>query len=71
VAIPRSQDEATLGTVLPTRIFYPQVEYDTNLANVNAEGTIDQFTSKIFWALTTPIPAPTPTVGAHRLGNRK
>ncbi len=70
-AIPRSADEATLGTVLPTRILYPEVEYDTNLSNVNAEGTIDQFTSKIFWALTTPIATPTPSPAAHRLGNRK
>jgi hypothetical protein len=50
VGIPRSEDEAVLGTVLPTRILYPQVEYDTNDANVAGEGTIDQFSSKIFWA---------------------
>lgn len=33
-----------------TRIFYPQVEYQTNAASVAAQGTINPFTSKIFWA---------------------
>ena len=33
-----------------TRIFYPFVEYSTNAANVAAQGTIDKFNSKIFWA---------------------
>lgn len=33
-----------------TRIFYPVVEYKTNATNVGAEGTIDIFKSKIFWA---------------------
>lgn len=33
-----------------TRIFYPFIEYSTNAANVGAQGTIDKFTSKIFWA---------------------
>jgi len=33
-----------------TRIPYPSVEYQTNAANVAAEGTISVFTSKIFWA---------------------
>jgi hypothetical protein len=33
-----------------TRIFYPFVEYQTNATNVAAQGTIDKFTSKIFWA---------------------
>jgi Starch-binding associating with outer membrane len=32
------------------RIFYPQIEYSTNAASVAAQGTIDKFTSKIFWA---------------------
>ena len=32
------------------RIFYPFVEYQTNAANVAAQGTIDKFSSKIFWA---------------------
>jgi hypothetical protein len=33
-----------------TRIFYPFIEYETNQQNVQAQGTISQFTSKIFWA---------------------
>jgi hypothetical protein len=33
-----------------TRIPYPAVEYKTNAANVAAQGTINVFTSKIFWA---------------------
>lgn len=32
------------------RIFYPFVEFQTNANNVAAQGTIDKFTSKIFWA---------------------
>jgi len=32
------------------RIFYPFVEYQTNAVSVAAQGTIDKFTSKIFWA---------------------
>lgn len=32
------------------RIFYPIIEYATNAANVAAQGTINKFTSKIFWA---------------------
>jgi SusD/RagB-like outer membrane lipoprotein len=33
-----------------TRIYYPIVEYQTNAANVAKQGTINEFTSKIFWA---------------------
>jgi len=33
-----------------TRIPYPAVEYKTNAANVAAQGTVNVFTSKIFWA---------------------
>ena len=32
------------------RILYPTVEYSTNASNVAAQGTIDIFNSKIFWA---------------------
>lgn len=35
---------------IPTRIFYPVSETQQNGENVAAEGTINQFTSKIFWA---------------------
>lgn len=34
---------------IPIRLFYPQSEYNFNEANVQAEGTIDVFTSRIFW----------------------
>lgn len=33
-----------------TRIFYPVIVYQTNAANVGAQGTIDPFVTKIFWA---------------------
>jgi len=33
-----------------TRVFYPFIEYSTNSTAVAAEGTIDKFSSKIFWA---------------------
>jgi len=48
--IPISLDPARISNVLPSRIYYPQIEYNTNTANANAEGTINPFTSKIFWA---------------------
>lgn len=34
---------------IPVRMLYPQREYNTNAANVIAQGTINQFTSRIFW----------------------
>jgi len=37
------------GTI-PTRFQYPTSEFQTNLANVSGEGTINYHTSKIFWA---------------------
>lgn len=38
------------GNHIPYRFVYPQFEYTTNSANVNAEGTnIDPQTDKIFW----------------------
>lgn len=36
---------------IPIRLLYPQTEYNYNPANVKAEGTINQFTSHIFWDL--------------------
>jgi hypothetical protein len=33
----------------PDRFIYPQIEYNTNAANVNAEGTITPVSPKIFW----------------------
>ena len=46
--IPLSQSPYSQGHI-PTRLIYPNSEYQTNSANVNAEGTIDPQTSKIFW----------------------
>ena len=34
---------------IPTRFLYPTSEYQTNLANVSGEGTIDHHTSRVFW----------------------
>jgi len=34
---------------LPKRLFYPQAELIANGANVTAQGTIDIFTTRIFW----------------------
>ena len=34
---------------IPVRLFYPQSEYSFNEANVQGQGNIDVFTSKIFW----------------------
>lgn len=34
---------------LPNRFLYPSAEYAVNAANVVAEGTINLFTSKVFW----------------------
>jgi hypothetical protein len=38
-----------LSNSLPVRLLYPQSEYTTNGASVRAQGSINQFTSKIFW----------------------
>ena len=37
------------GTI-PSRFLYPTSEFQTNLANVSGEGTINYHTSKVFWA---------------------
>jgi hypothetical protein len=34
---------------IPFRILYPIIEYQTNAANVGAQGSINHHTSKIFW----------------------
>lgn len=47
--LPPSNSPNALSKTPPVRLLYPQIEYQTNSANVNAEGTINQFTSKIFW----------------------
>lgn len=38
-----------ISNTLPVRLLYPQTEYTSNGANVNAQGAINLFTSKIFW----------------------
>jgi hypothetical protein len=37
------------GAALPLRLFYPQAEETSNSENVKAQGTIDPFTTRIFW----------------------
>lgn len=34
---------------IPVRLLYPTSEYSYNAANVKAQGTISQFTNKVFW----------------------
>lgn len=34
---------------IPVRLLYPSSEYNYNAGNVKAEGTVSQFTSKVFW----------------------
>jgi hypothetical protein len=41
---------AASSTAYPSRILYPLSELTTNPTNLGKEGTIDIFTSKIFWA---------------------
>jgi hypothetical protein len=38
-------------TQIPIRLLYPQAEYNYNPANVGAQGSINQFTSRVFWDL--------------------
>lgn len=42
---------AGAAPTIPVRMFYPQSEYSFNEANVNAQGSIDVFTSRVFWDL--------------------
>lgn len=39
------------GTEIPVRYLYPQTEYNYNPVNVGGEGSINPFTSRIFWDL--------------------
>ncbi len=45
--LPKSP-QATSATI-PRRFEYPQSEFSTNNANIAAQGTINRFTSKLFW----------------------
>ena len=47
---PASADPAAVSKTLPVRIPYPLSELNTNQPSLNAQGTINIFTSKIFWA---------------------
>jgi hypothetical protein len=38
-----------LSNTLPVRLLYPETEYTSNSVNVLKEGTLNPFTSKIFW----------------------
>jgi len=40
---------APVGQPLPLRLFYPSTELASNGANVLAQGTIDVFTTRLFW----------------------
>ncbi|THU40875.1 SusD/RagB family nutrient-binding outer membrane lipoprotein [Niastella caeni] len=44
-----SVNPSRISNTLPVRLLYPQSEYTANGSNVRAQGTINQFTSKIFW----------------------
>ncbi|QJD79010.1 SusD/RagB family nutrient-binding outer membrane lipoprotein [Spirosoma rhododendri] len=48
-AVPISQEPSTTIKQIPVRLLYPQTEYSYNSTNVAAQGTVSQFTSKIFW----------------------
>jgi hypothetical protein len=47
--LPVSVYPGTTATHIPYRLLYPTTEFHYNAANVNAQGNINQFTSKIFW----------------------
>jgi hypothetical protein len=49
VDLPVSVYPGTTATHIPYRLLYPTSEFHYNAKNVDAEGTINQFTSKIFW----------------------
>ncbi len=48
---PISVSPQNTSTKIPVRYLYPQTEYNYNAANVGAQGTVDPFTSRIFWDL--------------------
>jgi Starch-binding associating with outer membrane len=49
IPVPLSLAPGRTSTVIPVRLLYPQNEYNFNAENATAQGTISQFTSKIFW----------------------
>jgi hypothetical protein len=48
--LPSSIDPAAIKSTLPSRIYYPISEQTSNATSLAKEGTIDPWTSKIFWA---------------------
>jgi hypothetical protein len=44
-----SETDGRKNDTPPIRLLYPQSEINVNNDNVKAQGTIDLFTSKIFW----------------------
>jgi hypothetical protein len=46
---PISVSPQNTSTVIPVRLLFPQTEYNYNPANASAQGTINQFTSRVFW----------------------
>lgn len=46
---PISVSPQNTSTLIPVRMLYPQTEYNYNPTNVGAEGTINAFTSRVFW----------------------
>ena len=47
--LPVSVYPGTTATHIPYRLLYPTSEYHYNATNVNDQGNVNQFTSKIFW----------------------
>lgn len=47
-AVPISANGAQVGS-RPIRLYYPQDELSTNVDNVNAQGNINVYTSRLFW----------------------
>ncbi len=47
--LPVSIYPGTTASHIPYRLLYPTSEYNYNKTNVNAQGTIDALSSKIFW----------------------
>jgi hypothetical protein len=47
--IPITQSPYVDVPEIPVRIIYPEIEYQTNAANVTAQGTVNHHTTKIFW----------------------
>ena len=48
-SLPVSVFEGSVATHIPYRLLYPTSEYTYNSVNVDAEGTINNMTSTIFW----------------------